>query len=427
MSLDIIRHLENSAESGHIQWRYDENECTLYIRGHGRMTDFTCDEDGPITPWIEHNVNSIVIEEGITHIGDHSFEELYELTSVCLPESLISIGKAAFSSCESIEEIELPSNLVTIANGAFAGTDSLERLDIPEGVESIGDSAFTCSAIEEITLPSTLKTLGSDVFNCAKIKSIEIPEKVRYIGDYTFCDCENLTEVLIDGTITSIGKEAFFRCAQLKKINLPDGLIEIGPEAFEGCENLTSLKIPSTVRKICKDAFKDCSRLVLEIPESVSLEDGAVDGVSRVKKTITSGWIDLPSKAPARKENPLIESGASKYSLGYITNLSPDTEIYFCMVPLGSPTPFESEELKFPLSDTRSTFYFECHGTNHNMATKLVEDRSEYLFLGKFEINFGKLLPEGTNISLQYVLTNDGLFCRCRFEGKVHDFPLKKA
>lgn len=56
-------------------------------------------------------------------------------------------------------------------------------------------------------------------------------------GDY-YVACENLCDVEIANTVTQIGFYAFAGCVNLQKITLPDNLIEIGFDAFVGCTKL---------------------------------------------------------------------------------------------------------------------------------------------------------------------------------------------
>ena len=82
--------------------------------------------------------------------------------------------------------------------------------------------------------------------------------------------------------VTVIGKEAFStvkrgRSAyqrqilnQIIDIHLPESVTSVGESAFFGCSSLTSITIPKSVRSIGKGVFSGCSSLTsIEIPESV--------------------------------------------------------------------------------------------------------------------------------------------------------------
>ncbi len=80
-----------------------------------------------------------------------------------------------------------------------------------------------------------------------------------YVPWYSYSD--DITDVLIDETVTSIGSYAFYLCRNLKSVTLPDSIISIGNDAFSSCRSLESITIPNSVTSIGNSAFSDCSKL----------------------------------------------------------------------------------------------------------------------------------------------------------------------
>lgn len=127
---------------------YSISDGTLTISGEGPMGDYP---DYGKCPWYESiargeddvtEVTKIIIEEGITHIGDYAFEDAVDVTSVTLPSSLESIGKHAFAYMNSLSEITIPESVTSIGDGAFQYCSSLTEIVIPENVTSIGNGVF---------------------------------------------------------------------------------------------------------------------------------------------------------------------------------------------------------------------------------------------------------------------------------------------
>ncbi len=105
-------------------WELDENTGVLTISGTGEMYDYgDWGYDGQSPPWCTDrdygsNINSVIIEEGITGIGEMSFLGS-AISSVQLPESLKTIGMLAFHNCENLKKITIPKNVIQIDDRAF--------------------------------------------------------------------------------------------------------------------------------------------------------------------------------------------------------------------------------------------------------------------------------------------------------------------
>lgn len=191
---------------------WELNDAVLIISGTGPMPDFPFYEDK--RPWGKKKIKRIVIEEGITHIGDNSFQShnyqygiqnvsisqsvktigedaffCCQLTSVSMP-SITSIGYGAFCCCEQLSSVKFSNDLISIGSHAFASCYSLSSIDIPQSVEIIGNSAFdNCEKLTSVIIPTSVKTIGAQAFaGCNNLKSISIPNSVTVIGDDAFSE-----------------------------------------------------------------------------------------------------------------------------------------------------------------------------------------------------------------------------------------------
>ncbi len=100
-------------------------------------------------------------------------------------------------------------------------------------------------------------------FSRDNLKEIIIPASITSIDDYAFANCTLLEKVTFKGELTSLvlGEAVFRSCDALTSITLPEGLVEIGDYAFDMCSNLEPVTIPSSVRKIGIDAFRSCGKI----------------------------------------------------------------------------------------------------------------------------------------------------------------------
>ena len=117
---------------------------TLTIKGTGPMSNGWCVEcDGAPPPWYKSKelIKNVVIENGVTSIGNVAFSFLSNLTSVTIPNGVTSIGNEAFAYCKDLTSVTIPSSVTSIGRGAFQGT-GLTSVTIPKSVTSIADDAF---------------------------------------------------------------------------------------------------------------------------------------------------------------------------------------------------------------------------------------------------------------------------------------------
>lgn len=248
---------DNGSCGTNATWYYNSTTKTLTISGTGAMTNYNW--SGTISndnrPWKNYksDITSIVVNNGITAIGNKAFISIYNLTSVTLPTTgLVSIGNDAFKSCSSLSSITIPSSVTTLGYAVFSGCGELTSLTIPSGVTAIPHSLCQyCYLLETVNLPNGLTSIGYEAFyKCYVLSSISIPSGVTSIGHGAFSECRSLSSITIPSGVTELEYSTFSWCTVLTSVSLPEGLTTIGGQCFHCCNSLTSLTIPSTVTKI---------------------------------------------------------------------------------------------------------------------------------------------------------------------------------
>ena len=263
---------EDSGKDGNITWRLTKDG-TLYISGQGDMPDYDWyNEHEPKAPWKNKTIKKIIIERGVTSIGEYAFEGCDSLESIEIPDGVISIKYAAFWGCSNLESIKMPTGVMSIGEYAFFGCSSLKNIEIPDEVTSIEESAFGgCSSLESIKMSAGLTSIEANAFyECSSLKSIEIPDGITRIKPGTFEDCSNLENIKMPTGLTSIEAYAFSACNSLRSIEIPDEVTSIGFSAFGGCSSLESIKMPAGLTSIEADAFCGCNLKSIEIPDGVT-------------------------------------------------------------------------------------------------------------------------------------------------------------
>ena len=281
---DIVASGKFGIYGDNLTWELD-SEGTLTISGEGAMNNW---EYSSRVAWSSYDsdIVSVVIEDGVTSIGDYAFYYCKSLTSITIPDSVTTIGDEAFYDCGSLTSIILPDGVTSIGDWAFYWCDTLTSVTIPDSVTSIGDSAFAkCERLTSITLPGSVETIGEGAFNgCDTLTSINVDSKNKYYASedgvlfnknksilIQYPIGKSVKEYVIPKSVTSIGDWAFKSCSALTSITIPYGVTTIGNSAFSSCYGLTSITIPNSVTSIGSYAFYFCTNIKsIIIPYSVT-------------------------------------------------------------------------------------------------------------------------------------------------------------
>lgn len=180
---------------------------TLTISGTGRMMDGWHYSNFPTTSG--ELVKKVVIEEGVTSIGNEAFNAFLNLTEVEIAEGLQEIGKCAFSGCSKLEKINIPNSVNRIDYYAFTDCASLKEIAIPANVTSISEYTFSgCSNLASVTIPNSVTKIEYDAFNsCTSLPSVTVPASVTSIKGAAFGDCSSLSNVYFEGDAPAFSSE----------------------------------------------------------------------------------------------------------------------------------------------------------------------------------------------------------------------------
>ena len=224
-----------------------------------------------------HNLTSVSIPNGVTHIGMYAFCDCYSLTSIAIPNSVTYLGSSAFEGCTALSSVYIddigkwcsidftggPSNPLYYAHNLYLNGELVTDVVLPDSVIIIESQAFYyCTSLTSINIPIGVTSIGHGAFNgCTNLTIVNIPTTVTTIGNSAFRDCVSLTSCQIPSGVRSIGNSAFYNCCSLTAVSLPYSLTSIRPELFYGCTSLNTVEIPASVSEIYDYAFANCTSL----------------------------------------------------------------------------------------------------------------------------------------------------------------------
>ncbi len=134
-----------------VTWYLDCNG-VLTISGTGAMTNY----NSANMPWdaLKNDIKSVVINSGVTSIGNYAFYNCINLTSVTIPSTVTTIRPDAFENCTSLTSVTIPSSVTSIGYYAFLNsglTDIYVSWTTAEAIPS-WSSMTQASQADNITL-----------------------------------------------------------------------------------------------------------------------------------------------------------------------------------------------------------------------------------------------------------------------------------
>ena len=242
-----------------LTWKLTEAG-TLIISGTGAMTNYeTSSWVG--APWRNYrdNITKVVINNGVTSIGDSAFYNYGALENIIFGNNVVSIGKDAFRKCKS-----------------------LTRLVFPQSLKSIGENAFVdCTGLISITL-NNMEDINEirAFYNCEKLANLIIGRKVNVINNFIATDYLSNITVETGNEFFSSKDGVLFDKQQKELIYYPKKKVD------------STYVIPNTVTRIGKGSFPDCSNLIsLTIPDSVTNIDCTLDGEKLTEVSLPCGVV----------------------------------------------------------------------------------------------------------------------------------------
>ncbi len=319
LSLTLAASALYSGDCGDaVTWTLDPDTGVLTVSGTGAMTDYGWTDSAP---WIDYaaSITSVVIEDGVTAIGESAFGDSTLLKQVTIPDSVTSLGDYAFYNCTALTDVTLPRGDVFVGRFVFSNT-AIREIVIPDGWTSLGSSTFDqCKEMKKITIPASVVAMDEafldfNVMICCSANSPaydyattwgydvelvfdpdeEIPtsgycgERLtwKYTADtktlaiagngpmfdfqynnYPWIQLE-VTSATIGDYVTSVGKYAFYGSA-LTEVTLGASIKEIRNGAFQQCRSLTEIEFPNALESIGNYAFCSSGVTAITLPENV--------------------------------------------------------------------------------------------------------------------------------------------------------------
>ncbi len=247
-------------------------------------------------------LRSLTIPTTLTYIGDYAFEKaasLHEVNFADGDQGDIKFGNYVFSECKGLVEINLPKSVTELNLGVFDGCTNIANVfvaDDNEYYKDIDGVVYSKDGTVLMFFPKGRNTESGEY---------DIPEGVTTISEGAFKGMHHITKIVIDNTITYIGKNAFANSGSLVTLEFAEGndtaKLIIDESAFAGCGAITSVSLPARTQKVADKAFYNVSMTSIEFP--TGLEE--IGNYAFAKTAITS--VQIPAGVSVMGESVFAE------------------------------------------------------------------------------------------------------------------------
>lgn len=169
----------------------------------------------------QEQYESVVAERDEYKAALESIKEQQESQSN--DEAILEDTAKTLGESENADELDTSCFLYTSAGNGVAYisgyTGDYEELVLPQSIDGV-------------KIVGIMDDMNGVFAVHDEIKSVVIPEGYEYIGSSAFRSCENLSEVEISSTVTSIQHGAFLFCNSLEEIYIPPTVTEIDENVF---------------------------------------------------------------------------------------------------------------------------------------------------------------------------------------------------
>ena len=255
--------------------------------------------------------NKILIDPGITYIGDWMFYRVSGPAKLVIPESVTKIGRWGIRYSPTLTTIVLPNSLKEIEYRGLSRNEVVTSITFGNKLTAIGDYGLSMNhTIETIELPETVTSIGINQFEGdTELKKVRLAH-ITSIPSRTFVSLTSLKDVVIPEEVISIGEYAFYKCTSLERIKIPSNVATIDNNAFYLCENLRDVYIDSqTITDLITDKYS-CGYLITNA-ERVYLKKGIASSF------FETGWKYIETVDGYKKYESYETVGGDSIASGY--------------------------------------------------------------------------------------------------------------
>lgn len=282
-----VKAAENVTEGrcgDNVNYSYDSTTKTLTISGTGDMWD-----DTGFAKTMK-DAKNIVIEKGITSIGNSSFNGVSNVEKVEIADTVTTIKSNAFGSINGT--FTIPASVTKVETNAIGGAKKI----VVKGNVNNYQYAALGSGADEIEIGGTANTLAYALAGIYEYDEISVTISkgnsdckiangclMSSDGKTVYYYVSDKTKVTIPDTVLTIKPAAFYQ-KNIKEVTLGKNVKTIGEYAFDSAY-ISKLTTNANLKKIGRYAFARTNLKEVTLKSSVTMNPRAFDSSVKIYTT----------------------------------------------------------------------------------------------------------------------------------------------
>ena len=265
--------LTTGEETEGVTWAVTDG--LLTVSGSGAMDNYAQGE----APWLDEEVYSIIIEDGITHLGSNAFRGMETLVSVTVGTGVRTMGESVFAENPLLTDMVIHAGQISIPANSFSGSKSLaefwftgdqpqfEKYSLSTGSGWVDVNYDIRNATWDSRPPANVSAdgVGWGPYDLRLGESGTCGENVTWQIIYNDMPHSDSNILLISGSgamddMTAGEAPWLPYCTRVYTLVVGNGVTAIGANAFDG-QHFSEVHIAGSVRQIGAEAFRGVTDL----------------------------------------------------------------------------------------------------------------------------------------------------------------------
>ena len=292
--------------------RYNNNGCLFRITDYS-ITNLVIPGSYRTIPFNDLEIKDLDKCENLTNVSLNGSNKYKVIDGILYNKDLTEL--LYYPKAKEADTYEILDSVTEIREGAFKNLNNLKELIYSDGIYEIKDNEFENSNLEKIIMNESISIIGKEIFKgCSNLKEIYVPFVGNNIDDiktlsyfYSTESNDKMNEIEINDTK--------YYVSSLEKIDIILG--DIDDKIFEGFSTLKEIKLPDSLIETNINFGEDTPNIEKVVIKGITkINDGMFEGCTNLIEIDIDNITEIGEYAFSGCKNLEIYSFDNVLSLG---------------------------------------------------------------------------------------------------------------